>query len=272
MQVVISSSDPVCPVGYINFTKMKLVPKNQTAKMAPRTSLDFIQNLSDNDEEVLPSPDDEIDMDGIRDLTNNAQSKDETDNHEFTKDGSLENGQLVPVRNALTSVENSRGWLWVAGLQSSNSSPRGAITELLQALEECLGRHSFTLRDLVRITLYIESMADYAEINAAYVEALNFTNPPTRICVELKMPSDCRLIVEAIAHKYPPNGSMTDVSLKRSTLHIQGISHWAPANIGPYSQSIGVRFLSRVPLEHFDHSRLAISHMFPDKLLWYLAR
>lgn len=30
------------------------------------------------------------------------------------------------------------------------------------------------------------------------------------------------------------------VKLARRCMHVQGISHWAPANIGPYSQSIMV--------------------------------
>lgn len=29
-------------------------------------------------------------------------------------------------------------------------------------------------------------------------------------------------------------------NVKRDTMHVQGISYWAPANIGPYSQSIVV--------------------------------
>jgi diphthine-ammonia ligase len=28
--------------------------------------------------------------------------------------------------------------------------------------------------------------------------------------------------------------------VKRETMHVQGISYWAPANIGPYSQSVVV--------------------------------
>ena len=27
----------------------------------------------------------------------------------------------------------------------------------------------------------------------------------------------------------------------RQTMHVQGLSHWAPANIGPYSQAVKVR-------------------------------
>lgn len=29
-------------------------------------------------------------------------------------------------------------------------------------------------------------------------------------------------------------------NVKRDTMHVQGISYWAPANIGPYSQSVVV--------------------------------
>jgi len=28
----------------------------------------------------------------------------------------------------------------------------------------------------------------------------------------------------------------------RETMHVQGLSHWAPANIGPYSQCVKVRY------------------------------
>ncbi len=30
------------------------------------------------------------------------------------------------------------------------------------------------------------------------------------------------------------------LSLPRSTMHVQSVSHWAPANIGPYSQAVEV--------------------------------
>lgn len=29
-------------------------------------------------------------------------------------------------------------------------------------------------------------------------------------------------------------------NVKRETMHVQGLSYWAPANIGPYSQSVVV--------------------------------
>ncbi|KPJ21280.1 Meiotically up-regulated gene 71 protein [Papilio machaon] len=47
---------------------------------------------------------------------------------------------------------------------------------------------------------------------------------------------------EQVAHKEDVNQSQeADGSCKeRVTMHVQGISHWAPANIGPYSQAVKV--------------------------------
>jgi diphthine-ammonia ligase len=42
------------------------------------------------------------------------------------------------------------------------------------------------------------------------------------------------VILDAIAFKA---GIINESDYKRHTMHVQGISHWAPANIGPYSQS-----------------------------------
>lgn len=252
MQVVISSTDSVCPVGYINFTKLLLVPKSTTHKISPRTSLDFVRNLSDNDEDVYISQDeadtmteDEIGNRPVLDIqlspmtgTPGSQSMDFTKEY-VTRD--VDSSRLVCATNTPCSVENCRGWIWMSGLQSGNTCPAAAINEVLLAIQSLLEeKHACTMRNLVRITLYINNMDKYAELNAAYVSALNFANPPTRICVEVVMPPGCELIVEAIAHKDPVRGSMSDLSLRRSTLHIQGISHWAPANIGPYSQSVKV--------------------------------
>ena len=48
-------------------------------------------------------------------------------------------------------------------------------------------------------------------------------NPPIRVCVEA--PIKTKVSLSAIGNKNPIK-----------TMHVQSISHWAPANIGPYSQ------------------------------------
>jgi len=232
MQVVISSADPICPVGYINFTKLKLAPKPiETQDIRPKTSLDFLKNLSNLDEENLVASDDEGGTNPPA-VVEEGEAPSEDNQH---------SEHLVAVQNRSCVVENNRGWLWVAGLQSSNTCPSAATTELLTRLGELLATHNCTLRSLVRITLFISDMTKYAEINAAYIGIINFQNPPTRVCVECAMPAGCQLIIEAIAHR-----SEDESVCPRQTLHVQSISHWAPANIGPYSQSIKVGSITYV--------------------------
>ena len=55
-----------------------------------------------------------------------------------------------------------------------------------------------------------------------------------RVCVQLDLPHPLLLRMDILF----VNTSNNDVSI--SHLHVQSISHWAPANIGPYSQACKV--------------------------------
>jgi len=57
------------------------------------------------------------------------------------------------------------------------------------------------------------------------------TSPPTRACVAVDLPSPMRVKLDCFAY------AETD-SAQRTALHVQGLSYWAPANIGPYSQAV----------------------------------
>lgn len=60
-----------------------------------------------------------------------------------------------------------------------------------------------------------------------------------RVCVETLLPDGVLFSIDCLAHKYD---MATDdvVHDEKLVLHVQSISHWAPASIGPYSQSIKV--------------------------------
>jgi len=79
-------------------------------------------------------------------------------------------------------------------------------------------------------------MDDFSRINAAYGSFFG-TSPPARACVSTDLPQNIRVVLECIA--------FTTVSpVSRQSLHVQSLSYWAPANIGPYSQAITVSHLS----------------------------
>jgi len=60
--------------------------------------------------------------------------------------------------------------------------------------------------------------------------------------VETRLPDGVLFCIDCLAHRY--DVAMDDVLCdEKLVMHVQSISHWAPANIGPYSQSIKVRNL-----------------------------
>ncbi|KAF9425851.1 hypothetical protein BGZ94_007161 [Podila epigama] len=74
-------------------------------------------------------------------------------------------------------------------------------------------------------------MSDFGVVNGAYKSFFGI-NPPPRACVGAKLPLPCRVQVNCVAMRNGIKGVKP-----RKTLHVQGMSYWAPANIGPYSQA-----------------------------------
>lgn len=121
------------------------------------------------------------------------------------------------------------------------------------SLSDTIIENNFSLRDLVSINLYVQNMDDYEVLNSVYAKRHNYPNPPIRVCVGIPLPKQCPIVLDALAfrNKMPDSLSNADTSapksnreddyeLRKQTMHVQGISHWAPANIGPYSQSVRV--------------------------------
>ena len=84
----------------------------------------------------------------------------------------------------------------------------------------------------VFISLWLKSMKDYSVINQEYVRHFGL-NPPARLCVQVPIKNVVKM-----------SGHIRKNTIPRKTMHVQGISHWAPANIGPYSQAIQVSLMS----------------------------
>jgi diphthine-ammonia ligase len=93
-----------------------------------------------------------------------------------------------------------------------------------------LGHHHLSFENIITITLLLQDMSDFTLINPIYSTYFPFFLPPSRVTISTTFPEKVRL-------------SAIISSLPRTGLHVQSRSYWAPANIGPYSQSISVPFL-----------------------------
>ena len=80
-------------------------------------------------------------------------------------------------------------------------------------------------------------MDDFGAVNAIYSTMFG-TSPPSRACVGVRLPLGTRVRMDCFAFD---DSAVKETPLKRQALHVQSVSYWAPANIGPYSQAIQVR-------------------------------
>lgn len=271
MQTIISSSDPVCPIGYINFTKLRLMPKDtstQPNEFPVKTSLDYLSDLNLSSYNDLSDPDlseTELEQIEMENRLRESMTKEEIISHSRSNSISLHiansppirvqsmptldptaidvrNPQFMlqheqkPIQNKPNVVLNAKGWMWISGIQGNGPNSADAMEVALEQIKAILDERRYELNSICYITLYVQSMAEYGTLNKVYSRYFNFTNPPTRVCVECPLSNDLHVIIEAVAFR-PKEG---DERRHRHTMHVQGISHWAPANIGPYSQSTRV--------------------------------
>ncbi|BGP43325.1 hypothetical protein JCM10450v2_007476 [Rhodotorula kratochvilovae] len=153
--------------------------------------------------------------------------------------GTREDEEEEP-RASATRTED--GWLFLAEVVAPSSQRGGEIEDEVEgcfsALSELLAAHDATLLSLAHLTVYLSpsasTMALFPRINAVYARHFG-TSPPTRACVAVPGPriaGGWRVKLEGVARV------AGDEREERRALHVQSMSYWAPANIGPYSQSV----------------------------------
>lgn len=74
-------------------------------------------------------------------------------------------------------------------------------TQSLNNIRNILAEAGCTMTNVVKTTIFLRDMNDFAEVNAAYA-AFFPENPPARACVQVaRLPKDADLEIEAIAVK-----------------------------------------------------------------------
>lgn len=74
-----------------------------------------------------------------------------------------------------------------------------ATKQSIENVKEILTEAGATLEDVVKVTIFVKDMADFAQVNEVYGEYFS-KHKPARSCVEVaKLPKDGRIEIEAIA-------------------------------------------------------------------------
>ncbi|GAA6011492.1 hypothetical protein JCM10207_002637 [Rhodosporidiobolus poonsookiae] len=137
------------------------------------------------------------------------------------------------------------GWTYFAEVVAPEDQTGGEIEDEVRgcfaALETLLAANSTSLLSLTHLTVLLSpasSMALFPRINAIYSSYFG-TSPPTRACVAVSGGEgggrSWRVKLEGVARAEQDGKRRKE---ERRALHVQSLSYWAAANIGPYSQAV----------------------------------
>ena len=118
-------------------------------------------------------------------------------------------------------------WLQTFDIELCPDLITDEIDLLMSKIQELLEHNHLGFNNITKVVLYIKKMSTFININQIYKHYFKF-KPPTRICVAQPVDSDFNIMMEL-------HGVIRVEDIK--VLHVQSVSCWAPANIGPYSQA-----------------------------------
>ncbi|NXU59362.1 DPH6 ligase, partial [Turnix velox] len=223
-KVVMHSADAFAPVAYLHFLKLHLENKEQSSGTLKFSSCSCEVSCSDDD--IFPSADEEEPQNTIPVIWKSL------------------NHNSLDFTNALgNSGRSLNGYQWFSGitahlLPSKGKNAEEAAREAFSSLQANMTSEGLKLKDIILVHLYVKSMKDFNVINSVYVTEFDLC-PPARVCVETLLPDGVLFFIDCLAHKC--DTAIDDVLRdEKLVMHVQSISHWAPASIGPYSQSVKV--------------------------------
>ncbi|XP_075783130.1 diphthine--ammonia ligase isoform X4 [Pelodiscus sinensis] len=223
-KVVVHSADAFAPVAYLRFLQLHLEDKVESSDKFMISSCCCKVNCAED----------------------SIQSASEEDGPKKSPPiiwKSLEHNSLQYSKPLENSGKSLSGYQWVSGiaarfLQLEERSIQEAAQEAFSSLQANMNTKGLELKDIILVHLYMKNMKDFAVINSAYMTIFDLC-PPARVCVEAPLVDGVLFSMDCLAHKC--DVTVGDVrSYQKQIMHVQSISHWAPANIGPYSQSIKV--------------------------------
>nr|XP_034966311.1 diphthine--ammonia ligase isoform X6 [Zootoca vivipara] len=218
-EVVVHSADAFAPVAYLRLLKVHLEDKVQPLSKALAVSCSCEKQFEEN---TWPTSDERKEVACIIWDTSGPTS-------------------LKSNKTLETSVKSPQGYQWLTGISALlNASEGGSVQEsaknVFSSLRAHLNSKGLELTDIILVHLYMKSMKDFAVINSVYVTAFDLC-PPARVCVEVPLPEGLLFQMDCLAQNYDGMTGEPPCQQKQ-VLHVQSISHWAPANIGPYSQCV----------------------------------
>ncbi|KAM9962944.1 hypothetical protein ACTFIW_006165 [Dictyostelium discoideum] len=220
-QTIIHSDDAFSQVAYASISKYSTTEKSTQQITQDSIYLNSnylnrnLNNLKNFNENLL-----------IPTLISNSNSTKDQTNFNF-----LESNLNIEYSLNLIKNKNFFNLSSTTTKINDNDNDNDNIGELLDKtllnISNILKENSLSIDQLLYVNLYISDMKDFSIVNQYYYKYFK-NNPASRACIEIPLSKNdkTKFLIDCI-------GAIE----KKSNLHVQSISNWAPACIGPYSQA-----------------------------------
>lgn len=215
---IIHSDDPFAPVGYLNLKDAHVEDKNidTSESLSSRLAQFPMKRSCDLHQEIFTKEE-------ITSLVS-----DEDSDYNTTTDKCLDCMKL--------QVKKTEKELWITGVTAQivdEQTIEQLTKKTMEKLKESIhgAGDGWSLNNICMIHLYVRDLKDFVAINSVYKTYFGL-NPPSRVCVQVPLPDNIALQLDCYGNRCNED---------RYTMHVQSISHWAPANIGPYSQAVKIK-------------------------------
>eukprot|EP00298_Acanthocystis_sp_HF-20_P016730 c21565_g1_i2.p1 GENE.c21565_g1_i2~~c21565_g1_i2.p1 ORF type:complete len:753 (-),score=239.29 c21565_g1_i2:83-2341(-) len=236
-EIIIHSDDYFAPVGFLRVKKFHLEDKKNDSNNILEEQTNILEHSNLNKDDNDDNNNNVKNINQIKvsrleknyDLLENIIVKNENDGYQNNKDEEeycfIEKGFRVNDQAYAIVTCGSCSVLSNSNDPSDyvKQETNKALLKLKDILEsKCSG---MKIDNVEIIWLYISDLKYFSLINSIYISHMPKL-PPSRICVELKQ--NCLIKIICFSNS----------KSRQKTIHVQSISHWAPASIGPYSQAV----------------------------------
>jgi diphthine-ammonia ligase len=142
---------------------------------------------------------------------------------------------------AITAEYEPIHWAVVAKENTASTSIESETIQIISSVRQLLAAQSLDSSQISSTVIVLRRMSDFVQLNAAYGKLFTRPNPPSRVTVSCGnlLPAGSNIAIYVTVDPTPLQAA------DRQALHVQSRSYWAPANIGPYSQAVGIPITSR---------------------------
>ena len=177
---------------------------------------------------------------------------DKEDDNEETKPALVVSS--FPPSSSMSVCRIGDSYLAVSNVWSSSSPSSLSVEEqarsVLDRIGAALAQYGLDFAHVVMSHVYLSSMGDFGRANGVYQSYFGVNHPAARACVALPLVSVASSAKSSTSSSNYPSSSpypfptsmvgMQVLACFRPTerMHVQSVSYWAPANIGPYSQAV----------------------------------